>query len=72
MSMMKLMGAFATLQSEVDTDAIALLVKFTDRAIKSGNPKEFLKGALRAVVEAPETRDGKVQVVEVKVFPKKK
>lgn len=58
------------LQKEVDTEALSLLARFVDRAIGTGDPKEFLKGVLRAVVETPED-EKKVQVVEVKVLPAK-
>lgn len=65
-----LLTTLLKLQSEVDTEAISLLVRFVDRAIGTGDPKAFLKGVLRAVVETPED-DKKVQIVEVKVLPAK-
>lgn len=64
-----LMGTFMQLQREVDGEALALLGKFADRAIASGDPKEFLKGVLRAVVDAPEDPQGRVQLVKVRLLP---
>ena len=63
------MGTFMQLQKEVDAEAIALLAKFADRAISSGDPKEFLKGVLKAVVDAPEDAQGRTQLVKVRLLP---
>ena len=72
MSIAALMGTFMQLQKEVDTEAIMLLGKFADRAIASGDPKAFLKGILRAVVDTPDAPDGKPQIVKVKLLPSHK
>lgn len=70
MSMAKLMGTFLKLQNEVDTETIGLLARFGDMAIQSGEPREFLRSVLRAVVEAP--KSDHVQEVSVKLLPPKK
>lgn len=69
MSFGALFGKFMALKEEVDTETIGLLMKFIDRAMASGDPRLFLRGVLKAVVDAPEAGDGGVTVIECEVLP---
>lgn len=70
MTKTELMLEFLKLQNQVDVEAIELMGKFVKRALECGEPKEFLKEVLRAVVNTPEKAT--VQVVSVKLLPPKK
>jgi hypothetical protein len=67
---MNLMQIFFKLQNEVDTELLGLLAKFVDRALATGDPKSFLKGVLRAVVETPESAE--TQTITVPLLGKGK
>ena len=67
---MNLMHIFFKIQNEVDTELLGLLAKFVDRAVETGDPKTFLKGVLRAVVETPVKTEK--QTVTVPLLGKKK
>lgn len=67
-----LIGSLMKLQNEVDMEAINLIGRFVEKAIGSGNPKEYLKEVLRVIVNTEERPDGQPQIVQVKLLPKKK
>lgn len=67
-----IMTILMRMKQEVDIETIGLLIKFCQRALNSGNPRIFLRKALKGIVEAPEPEPtDEVRVVEVQVLGKK-
>jgi len=68
MKIVELLAKMAEIKDRLGNETLVLLIRFIDRALKSGDPEKYLQEVLKAVLSADENSE-KVQYVEVEISP---
>jgi hypothetical protein len=68
MKIVELLAKMAEIKDRLGNETLVLLIRFIDRALKSGDPEKYLQEVLKAVLSADENSE-KVQYVEVETSP---